>query len=28
MIVFNDHEGHDGYAMTAERFERLYEPAS
>ena len=28
MIVFNDEEGRDGYAMTAETFERLYEPAS
>jgi len=27
MIVFNDEEGRDGYAMTAETFERLYEPA-
>ena len=28
MIVFNDEEERDGYAMTVERFERLYEPAS
>ncbi len=28
MIVFNDEEERDGYAMTAEEFERLYEPAS
>ncbi len=28
MIVFNDEEERDGYAMTAETFERLYEPAS
>lgn len=27
MIVFNDEEARDGYAMTAETFERLYEPA-
>ena len=28
MIVFNDEEARDGYAMTAETFERLYEPGS
>ena len=28
MIVFNDEEEQDGYAMTAEAFERLYEPES
>lgn len=27
MIVFNDEEGRDGYAMTAETFEKLYEAA-
>ena len=27
MIVFNDAEEQDGYAMTAETFKRLYEPA-
>lgn len=27
MLVFNDEAGEDGYAMSAERFERLYEPA-
>ena len=27
MIVFNDEEERDGYAMTAETFEKLYEPA-
>lgn len=26
MIVFNDEQQSDGYAMTAETFERLYEP--
>jgi hypothetical protein len=25
-LVFNDPEGKDGYAVTAEMFERLYEP--
>jgi len=27
MLVFNDEEKRDGYAMTAETFEKLYEPA-
>lgn len=27
MIVFNDENERDGYAMSAETFERLYEPA-
>ena len=27
MIVFNDPEGRDGYAMTVETFAKLYEPA-
>ena len=27
MLVFNDAEERDGYAMTAETFDRLYEPA-
>ena len=27
MIVFNDPEGQDGYAMTVESFAELYEPA-
>ena len=27
MIVFNDENERDGYAMTAETFERLYKPA-
>jgi len=27
MLVFNDEEERDGYAITAETFEKLYEPA-
>ena len=27
MVVFNDEEGREGYAMTTGTFERLYEPA-